>query len=446
MLVLHLLIAVAIALVLVIRFKISPVFGLILGGFYYGIASGVGAMKTAGLIAEGFGGTMRGIGLTVGFGVIIGQLLADCGGVQRIVKSTLSVFSARKVPEALCTTGLIVSTPVFFDVGFIILTPIAKKLGKAIKAALPIVIAPLVIGLGTAHMLIPPTPGPLAVADTLKVPLGQMILGGVIVGAPAAFLALYAYNFLAKRQAFWNPDQDEEPSLSDAKFEEIDEKNLPSLPASLLPIAVPVILIVLASIVPIAFKGQQSAVIDTLKFIGERNVAMLLGAVAALFVAYSRMNSDQVSKSVNVALADAGLVLLVTGAGGSFGQVLGATNIGKVLAQGMISYNVPAILLAWFIAAAIKFAQGSGTVAIITTANLIAPVAAQLGLSGIWLALAIGSGALLGCHVNDSAFWVVAKIAGLNTRGAFKAYTLPTAINAITTLIIILVLSPFLWR
>lgn len=444
--VLHLLIAVAIALVLVIRFKISPVFGLILGGFYYGIASGVGAMKTAGLIAEGFGGTMRGIGLTVGFGVIIGQLLADCGGVQRIVKSTLSVFSARKVPEALCTTGLIVSTPVFFDVGFIILTPIAKKLGKAIKAALPIVIAPLVIGLGTAHMLIPPTPGPLAVADTLKVPLGQMILGGVIVGAPAAFLALYAYNFLAKRQAFWNPDQDEEPSLSDAKFEEIDEKNLPSLPASLLPIAVPVILIVLASIVPIAFKGQQSAVIDTLKFIGERNVAMLLGAVAALFVAYSRMNSDQVSKSVNVALADAGLVLLVTGAGGSFGQVLGATNIGKVLAQGMISYNVPAILLAWFIAAAIKFAQGSGTVAIITTANLIAPVAAQLGLSGIWLALAIGSGALLGCHVNDSAFWVVAKIAGLNTRGAFKAYTLPTAINAITTLIIILVLSPFLWR
>jgi GntP family gluconate:H+ symporter len=158
------------------------------------------------------------------------------------------------------------------------------------------------------------------------------------------------------------------------------------------------------------------------------------------------MSAEQVSKSVNIALADAGLVLLVTGAGGSFGQVLGATNIGKVLAQSMISYNVPAILLAWIIAAAIKFAQGSGTVAIITTANLIAPVAAQLGLPGLWLALAIGSGALLGCHVNDSGFWVVAKIAGLNTRGAFKVYTLPTAINAISTLVVILILSPFLFR
>ncbi|MGE5484538.1 MAG: GntP family permease [Ignavibacteriales bacterium] len=446
MLVFHLLIAVAIALVLVIRFRMSPVFGLILGGFYYGIASGVGPMKTAGLIADGFGGTMRGIGLTVGFGVIIGQLLADCGGVQRIVRSTLGVFSPKRVPEAMCTTGLIVSTPVFFDVGFIILTPIGKRLAKAIKASLPVVIGPLVISLGTAHMLIPPTPGPLAVADTLKVPLGQMILGGILVGAPAAFLAMYIYNFLARRQGFWNPELDEEPSLSEAKHEEMDEKSLPSLAASVFPIAVPVVLIVLASIVPIAFKGQQGPVIDALKFIGDRNVAMLLGAIAAMAVAYARMNPEQVSKSVNIALADAGLVLLVTGAGGSFGQVLGATNIGKVLAEGMISYNVPAILLAWIIAAAIKFAQGSGTVAIITTASLIAPVAAQLGLSGIWLALAIGSGALLGCHVNDSAFWVVAKIAGLNTRGAFKMYTLPTAINAVTTLIIILVLSPFVWK
>ena len=446
MLVLHLLIAVAIALVLVIRLKISPVFGLILGAFYYGIASGVGAIKTAGLIAEGFGGTMRGIGLTVGFGVIIGQLLADCGGVQRIVKSTLGVFSEKRVPEALCTTGLIVSTPVFFDVGFIILTPIAKKLGKAIKVALPVVIAPLVIGLGTAHMLIPPTPGPLAVADALKVSLGQMIMGGIIVGAPAAFIALYAYRLLASRDRFWNPSLDEEPSISETQYEDAERGTLPSLAESVLPIAIPVVLIVLASVASLAFKGQQGAALDALKFLGDRNVAMLLGAIAALFVSYRRMSAEQVSKSVNIALADAGLVLLVTGAGGSFGQVLGATNIGKVLAQSMISYNVPAILLAWIIAAAIKFAQGSGTVAIITTANLIAPVAAQLGLPGLWLALAIGSGALLGCHVNDSGFWVVAKIAGLNTRGAFKVYTLPTAINAISTLVVILILSPFLFR
>ena len=193
MLILHLVIAVVIALFLIIRLRLSPLFGLVLGALYYGIAAGVGARQTAALIAQGFGNTMTGIGLTVAFGVIIGDLVAASGGVQRIVRTVLSWFSPRRVPEALLATSLAVSIPVFFDVGFVILAPIARRLGKAIKKAFPFVLGPLVIGLGTAHMMIPPTPGPLVVADTLGVPLSTMIAMGLLVGIPSAILALVVY-------------------------------------------------------------------------------------------------------------------------------------------------------------------------------------------------------------------------------------------------------------
>lgn len=456
MLVLHLVIALVITLFLVIRFKLSPVFGLILGALYYGIATGTGALKTASLIGEGFGATMRGIGLVVGFGVIIGQLLADSGAVNSIVRTMLRIFPQKRSPEALCATSLVVSTPVFFDVGFIILTPIAKRLGKVIKENLPIVIAPLVIGLGTAHMLIPPTPGPLVVADTLGVPLGQMILGGFIVGIPAAFLALFIYKIIARRAGFWKPDDEEElPLEKQVPAAEIAAQETaaaeaagrgPSFGLSILPVLVPVILIVLASLVPLILGPEPGPFGNLLRFIGDRTIALLIGALLALLVASAAMDRKNLPVSVEKALTSAGVVLLITGAGGSLGAVLGASNIGKVLAEGMISYHIPAVLLAWIIASVIKIAQGSGTIAIITTANLMAPVAAQLNIPGIWLALAIGSGALFGCHVNDSGFWVVSKIAGLTTKGGFKIYSLATAINAITTLIFIAIFMLFLFK
>lgn len=443
MLVLHLIIAIAIILLVIIKLRFSPIFGLIFGSLYFGIAAGLGALNTVSLIADGFGSTMRGIGLTVGFGVIIGQLLADSGAVNSIVNTIISKFSRKRTPEALCATSLVVSTPVFFDVGFIILTPIAKKLGAVTKQNLALALSPLIIGLGTAHMLIPPTPGPMVVADTLGVPLGQMILGGIIVGVPAAFLAMYIYNYIAARPGFWKEEDEEAIVVPQAEYGDTLEK-LPPFGLSMLPVAVPVVLIVLASVLPLVMPAGTT--VNFFKFIGDRNMAMMLGALCSLYVGYKFMSRDRMAQSVDKALASAGIVLLVTGAGGSLGSVLGASGIGTVVADKMIAYQIPAVLLAWIIASAIKIAQGSGTVAIITAANLMAPVAAQLGISGLWLALAIGSGALLGCHVNDSGFWVVAKIAGLTTKGGFKTYTLATAINAVTTLVLVSIFMLFLFK
>lgn len=436
-------IAVVIALILIIRLRLSPLFGLVVGALYYGIATGVGARQTATLIAQGFGGTMTGIGLTVAFGVVIGDLVAASGGVQRIVRTVLSWFSPRRVPEALLATGLAVSIPVFFDVGFVILTPIARRLGRTIKKSLPFVLGPLVVGLGTAHMMIPPTPGPLVVADTLGVPLGTMIAMGLLVGLPSAILALILYKIIAGRPGFW-AEADEEP-VSEEQAQEVPEENLPSFGMSILPIAVPVVLIVLAALVPI-WGASEGSLGRLLLFLGDRNIAMLLGAVAALGVASSRMDREALSKAVNTALNAAGIILVITGAGGSLGAVLGATNIGPALANPMIEYQIPAVFLAWVIAAVIKTAQGSGTVAIVTTASLMAPLVAQLGLHPVWVALAIASGGLMGCHVNDSAFWVISKVGGLSTRGGFKVYTLATALNSLTSLVVILILQTFLFR
>ncbi|MCS7233602.1 MAG: GntP family permease [Synergistetes bacterium] len=439
MLVFHLVVAIAIALILIIRYRWSPVFGLILGALYFGIASGQGALKTASTIASGFGTTMTGIGLVVGFGVIIGQLLADSGAVESIVRSLLRVFSPKRTPEALCSASLIVSTPVFFDVGFIILAPIARRIAKVTSGSVPLLLSSLIIGLGTAHMLIPPTPGPLVVADTLKVPLGKMILGGFLVGAPGAFLALYIYKFITQVKGFWNTSEDEDVFFKDVSYEETTKGKLPSLALSLLPIVTPIVLILLASLVRVIAGKEPGPFGSFLLFIGDRNIAMLLGAMCALYVGYTTMDRESLSKSVDKALASAGIVLLITGAGGSLGAVLGGSNIGKVLAEAMKVYQIPILFLAWIIASVIKIAQGSGTVAIITTANLMAPLISQLNVPGLWLALAIGSGALLGCHINDSGFWVVAKVSGLTTKGGFKTYTLATAINAVTTLVMILV-------
>ncbi|HEY8384617.1 MAG TPA: hypothetical protein VIK82_00215 [Porticoccaceae bacterium] len=444
MLALHLVVAVVIALAVIIRFRLAPPFGLILGALYYGIAAGLGARQTASLIAEGFGKTMAGLGLVIAFGVVIGDLMAASGALQRIIHTILSWFSPKRVADALLATGLVVSTPVFFDVGFVILAPIARRLAKMLESPIPMLLAPLVIGLGTAHMLIPPTPGPLAAANTLNVPLGTMIGMGALVGIPSAILAWILYRLIAGRPGFWRPE-DEEP-IHQPDVEE-GLTRLPPFALAITPIAVPVLLILLASVVPILLGDSDTSTAgEILLFLGDRNIAMLLGAVVALAVAATAMTRDSLSKVINNSLNSAGVILVDTGTGGALGAVLAATDIGKVLANPLVQFHIPVVLLAWLIAAAIKTAQGSGTTAIITTASLMAPLVPQLGVNPVWVALAIGSGGLLGCHVNDSGFWVISKGSGLTTRGGFKVYTLATALNAVTSLAVILVLQAFLLR
>lgn len=442
----NLVISIAAILVLILRFKVNPTIALFLGALYMGIGSGVGSTGTLGAIGDGFGGLMKGIGLSVGFGIMLGQLLADSGAVQSIANKMLRVMSRERANYALGGTGFIVSTPVFYDVGYVILVPLCRTLAKSAKS-LPHFVGALVAGLGIAHTFVPPTPGPMTGGELLQIDLGITMLWGLIIAFPTFMISMWVYEkFFLNRNGFWNPAKDEDESFIESetiqKAKEAtfaNEDNLPGFWASMLPILMPVILILLGTCA-VALLGKKN-VPEWIMFISDRNIAMLAGVFAAMNVARRVMTKDDMERSINKALGAAGIVLLITGAGGAFGAVLAKAGVGKVLVEAVKNLHIHPLILTWAMASLFKFAQGSGTVAMITAVSIIAPAVPAMGMPPILVALAAFSGSLFGCHVNDSGFWITAKIAGLSTSGGFKTYSTVTAIQSIISIVLILLVS-----
>lgn len=453
---LWLVIAIAIILVLILKFRMNAAIAMFIGALFMGISSGVGMAATVSTISAGFGSTMTSIGLSVGFGVMLGQLVADVGAVQTIANGLLKIFGEKKADYAMGSTGFIVSIPVFYDVGYVILMPLAKTLAKdSTKKILPHFIGGLVAGLGIAHTFIPPTPGPMTGGELMGVPIGITIAVGIAIGLPTFLISMFIYNnvFLRSKN-FWDPATCEEhdPALeadAAARAKELtrDESKLPGMFASILPIAMPIVLI-LVNTVWGAVVGKDengvSLVPDFVQMIGSKEFAMVAGTIAAMVVCLMkhRMDIKQVEKSVSAAVGAAGTVLLITGAGGGLGSVITAAGVGTVLQTMLESINMPIILFVWIIAALLKIAQGSGTVAMITALSIVASMGVS-GASPVLIAMAGFSGTLCGAHVNDSAFWITTKISGLTTLGGFKTYTLVCFIQSVVSLIIIMVASLF---
>ncbi len=437
---LHTAIAIVIVIGLIVGLRLNPVVGLIIGTMYLGFAAGLGLVETVEVIGEGFGELMAAIGLPIGFGVMLGSLLAASGGVKQIAISTLRLVRRERSPYALGATSLVISTPVFYDVAYVILAPLAQSFAVRTGVTIASMGAALSLGLGAANLFIPPTPGPLAVAELLGVPVGTMFIYGVVVAVPSALLALFLYNQLLAR-GFWNAENDEEEFKNikqELEGQEDDESSLPSLGVSLTPILIPIFLILLGTIV--STLGVESGFVD---FLGNRITALLLGLLAAYLVAYRHLSTDRFDEAANEGLRTSGIILLITGAGGSLGAMLSEVGTGEVLEQLFSGATFAPILLVWGVGALLRVAQGSGTVAIITAAGLVAPTAGTLDVAAPVLALAAFAGALFGGHVNDSGFWVSAKLLGLSTLGGFKIYTVPQSIAAVIALPIILLLGLF---
>lgn len=456
MVILWLVVAIAVILVLIIKFKMNAAIAMFIGALVLGIACNLGMATTVSTISSGFGSTMTSLGLSVGFGVMLGQLVADVGAVQTIANGLLKVFGEKKADYAMGSTGFIVSIPVFYDVGYVILMPLAKALAKdSTQKILPHFIGGLVAGLGIAHTFIPPTPGPMTGGELMGVPIGVTIAVGIAIGLPTFLISMFIYNkFFLGRKGFWNPETDEEhdPALeaeAAARAKELtrDESKLPGMFASILPIALPIVLILITTVWD-AIVGDDvngnPLTPDFIRMIGTKEFAMMAGTIAAMVVCLMkhRMTLKQVEKSVNVAVGAAGTVLLITGMGGGLGAVITAVGVGDILKGILETVNMPVILFVWLIAALLKIAQGSGTVAMVTGLTIVASMG-DLGVSPVLIAMAGFSGSLCGAHVNDSAFWVTTKISGLTTVGGFKTYTLVCFIQSIISLIIISVASLF---
>lgn len=441
-LILNLIVAVAIVIATIMVLRWNPMVALVLGSLSMGLGSGLGVDATVEAISAGFGSLMAGIGLSIGFGVIIGQLLYDCGGARAVAHGVVQRLPETWVLYGIGLTAFFFSIPVFFDVTFVILVPLAITLSAELKKPLPYTVGAVAIGAGTAHTLVPPTPNPLAASSILGFDLGAMILAGLVIGLGAALAAMKLL-FLFLDCGLWSKERDESKEVLQASEQAPDRSASAGL--ATIPIALALLLILTGTLWQAA-AGQVPAIVQ---FLSNKVVAMLCGAMAAYGVAARTLNRREQESAVGRAMASAGVVLLVTGAGGAFGSVIQATGIGHLLAEGIGQSShsgFMAMLMTYGMAMVFRVSQGSGTVASITTMTIIAgaglPVVA--GLHPVWLALAALAGGMSIGHINDSGFWVTTKLSGFTVTGGLKTYTLGEFMVSVLVMILALAGS-LLW-
>ena len=433
--------AVALLLFMVLRLKISAFISLLVTAIYVGIAAGMPLREVLKAIEEGMAGTLGFVATVVGLGAIFGQILESSGGAQSLAHHLIRSFGIRRAPWAMTLTGFLVAIPVFFDVGFIILVPIVYALSRNSKRSLLYYAIPLLAGLAVTHSFIPPTPGPVAVADILNAQLGWVILMGTLLGIPVAIIAGPLFGRYIAKKIHLDP-----PPETDSSIVEADHQALPSFRIILAMIFIPLLLILLNTVTTLSVaKGwvRQSLATDLLEFVGHPFSALIIATLAALYFLGIRrgMQRAQLLELSTRALGPAGIIILITGAGGVLKQMMTASGMGEAIASSMAGSAMPPILLAWLLAAAVRVTQGSATVAMITAAGLIAPVITHLQLSDPQRALmviAISSGATLLSHVNDSGFWLVGKYLGMNERQTLQSWTVMESLIAVSGLLLTL--------
>lgn len=370
-------------------------------------------------VAEGFGKTVGQIGIVIAMASIIGECMLRSGAADRIVRATLKLLGERRAPQAFLSSGYLLGIPVFFDTVFYLMVPLVKATRLRTGKNYLLYVLTVVAGATMTHSLVPPTPGPLFIANQFNVNLATMIIAGCIVGVVTASSG-YVYALWANRR-MEVPLRESESSLK--QLEEVaarEEKDLPALWVSLLPIVLPVALITLNASLG---SGGQNRWLKTLVLLGDKNISLILGAVIALLVLWRSSSAKQSEDSVKAALADAGVIILITSAGGAFGTVLQQTNIGAFIERLAAGHQSAILPMAFALTALIRTAQGSATVAMLTAAGAFSGIATvqQLGFHPVYLALVIGCGSKLVMWMNDSGFWVITKMSGMTEREGLKA-------------------------
>lgn len=427
-----------------IKFKIHPLFSLVIAALFTGVLLGFDAQQIFSTITEGFGKTLSSIGLIIAFGTTIGVFLEENGGTRKIADKILTKVKASRSPLAMNIVGFIISIPVFCDSGFIILSSLNKSLSKKTGIRLAVFAVALSTGLYAAHVFVPPTPGPLAAAALLNADLGMVMLFGLAVAIPVSLVG-FVWASIAGKHIENNIDTQAEVTANHQADTNSDQTTTRQFILLLLPLLLPILLIGLKSIATYpTLPFGDGPIYKILLFIGEPIMALLLGVVL-IFTTSSRVKIDQKNKWVVKALKASGSIILVTGAGGAFGNMIRAAQIESLLQFDQM--HISGLLVAFLIAAALKTAQGSSTVAIITTAALIAPLLPNFGLESTidkaLSVLAIGAGALTVSHINDSYFWVVSQFSNLSVKQALKTHTLATLFQGITALVLLLLIELF---
>jgi GntP family gluconate:H+ symporter len=413
---------------------------LLFAALAFGLFTGMPLPKIAKSINDGFGGTLGYIGIVIVAGTIIGTFLEFSGGAYTLADRILRIIGQKRVPLAMAIIGYFVSIPVFADSGFVILSPLNKALSKRAKISLSGSAIALSLGLTVTHCLVPPTPGPIAAAGILGADLGLVILFGMIVAALALVNGwLFAEKFASKIWIDPNPDT----SMKEIKSK---MREAPSVIKAMSPILTPIFLIVMRSVSEFPTHPLGEGIVKTVfGFIGEPVIALLIGVLLA-FSLPRRLKKDMLDDSgwVGTGLRSATIIILITGAGGSFGKVLQNSQMADVIGSALSNAKI-GIWMPFLIAAMIKTAQGSSTVALITTASIMSPVMSPMGFTSeiakTLVVLSIASGAMVVSHANDSFFWVVTQMSRMDVKTGYKLQTLGTLITGLSAGLVTWIIS-----
>ncbi len=422
-------------IVATVKFKMHPIFSLTIAAIASGFLLGITPLDIMATMAEGFGKTLSGIGLVIAFGTVIGIYLEKTGSTQVLANSILKLIGLKRSPLAINLAGFVISIPVYCDSGFIILSSINKAISK--KTGIPALVFAIALatGLYSAHVFVPPTPGPLAAAAILDADLGMVLVFGLLVAIPVSVSGYFWARFIGK-------------SLNETETVEV-KKEKETIPSAVkpfqafLPLLVPIVFIAMKSVAdyPTHPLGE-GWVFKILGFLGSPVIALLIGVFFAFALA-RKVPAEEKKGWVPEAFKQAGAIVLITGAGGAFGAILRTMDIASIIDLES-STGIGGLLIAFVIAAVLKTAQGSSTVAIITTSAIIAPLLETFGLISITdkalAVLAVGAGAMTVSHINDSYFWVVSQFSNMNVKTALRGHTMGTLLQGTVGILMILLL------
>ncbi|MEU7633682.1 gluconate:H+ symporter [Nocardia sp. NPDC049220] len=455
--------AIAVLLLAIIKFKLEPFIALLLTGLGLALAAGLPVTKIVGtaiksgdsLLETGFGSILGHIAVIIGLGTVLGAILERSGGADVLTGKLLNLFGDKGAPVAMGLLGLIFGIPVFFDIGIFVLAPLIYVAAKQGGRSLVLYAMPMLAGLSMTHAFLPPHPGPVALGGLLGVSLGWLILMGFVCGIPGFIAAGLVWGtFIGKRIKVEVPDeflvrpQDKRqdkvaahagdgPGAVSAAGATKTELRPPSVWLIGAIIAIPLVLI-LGATFGTQLLDAGSTLLSVLTFLGTPAVALLIAVLVAFYVLGVRRGStvQQLSTLTAESLRPVGMLLLVVGAGAFFGKVISATGIGTALADTMSAAGLPVIVLAYLISCGLRIAQGSATVAIVTTGGIVAPLVAEQGYSQVSIALiamAIAAGSIILSHVNDGGFWIIAKFFNLTVKQTLQTWSvLETVLSVVS--------------
>ena len=433
-------IGLALLLVLIIKFKVHAMLSILIGAIAIGLIAGMPFEEIVTAVDDGIGNTLKGIALLVGLGSMFGAILEASGGAQTLAVTMVKKFGDEKAAWALGITGLVISIPVFFDAGLIILIPLAFSLAKRTKKSSLFYAIPLLAGLAVGHAFIPPTPGPVLVATMLNVELGWVILVGVCCGFFAMIVAGPVWGAICGKK-FHVPVPDQI-----ANQEDIDESKLPSFASVVTIIMIPLVLIILKSVAGVV--PALAGVAPLFNFLGQPFAALLIATLAAMFILGTRhgYTMPELEKILTKSLEPTGLILLVTACGGVLRYILQYSGLGEIIGNAVASINLPIVVVAFLVAALVRICVGSATVAMTMAAGIVAAMPEIASLSPMYLACvvaAVAGGATVCSHFNDSGFWLVRSLIGLDEKTTLKTWTIMETLVGGTGFIVALIISFF---